>query len=75
MSRLPRISGEDTRNALIRNGYRLSHSRGSHFYLLHPSGKSLVCVPVHGSRLLPPKTLRSILRQAGLTVDEFRKMI
>ena len=30
-----------------------------------------VSVPVHGSHDLPPGTVRSILKQAGLTVEEF----
>jgi predicted RNA binding protein YcfA (HicA-like mRNA interferase family) len=30
-----------------------------------------VIVPVHGNRDIPPGTLRSILTQAGLPVDEF----
>ncbi|MDQ7826883.1 MAG: type II toxin-antitoxin system HicA family toxin [Candidatus Eremiobacteraeota bacterium] len=71
MSRLPRISGEDTKNALLRGGFRLSHVRGSHHYFLHPAGGSIVCIPVHGSRILPLKTLLSIIRQAKLTVEEF----
>ncbi|MHC9540438.1 MAG: type II toxin-antitoxin system HicA family toxin [Vulcanimicrobiota bacterium] len=74
MSKLPRICGEDVKNALLRGGYTLSHIRGSHHYLLYPGGGSLVCVPVHGSRTLPLKTLQSILRQAKLTVEEFRKL-
>jgi predicted RNA binding protein YcfA (HicA-like mRNA interferase family) len=36
-----------------------------------PPGAS-VPVPVHGTRDLPAGTLRSILRQAGLTADELR---
>lgn len=69
------ISGEDTRDALMRNGYRLFHSSGSHFYLLHPSANSLVCIPVYTGRHLPPTTLRSIIRQAGLPINEFRRML
>lgn len=48
-----------------------SHQRGSHVYLKHPDAPSLVTVPVHGNRDVPLGTLRSILAQAGLTVDEF----
>jgi predicted RNA binding protein YcfA (HicA-like mRNA interferase family) len=32
---------------------------------------ALVVVPVHGNRTLPIGTLRSIIRQSGLTEEEF----
>jgi predicted RNA binding protein YcfA (HicA-like mRNA interferase family) len=32
----------------------------------------LVVVPVHSGETLKPKTLASLLEQAGLSVDEFR---
>jgi len=34
-----------------------------------------VTVPVHGNRDLPPGTLKSILQQAGLTVDELVELL
>ncbi|MBI3469928.1 MAG: type II toxin-antitoxin system HicA family toxin [Candidatus Solibacter usitatus] len=70
MSRPPRVSGKDVLGALLRAGYAESHVRGSHHYLRKPGASGLVTVPVHGNRTLPPKTLQSILRQAGMTADE-----
>jgi len=34
-----------------------------------------VTVPVHAARDLKPGTLRSIIRQAGLTTEEFTKLL
>ncbi|MDH7578859.1 MAG: type II toxin-antitoxin system HicA family toxin [Bacillota bacterium] len=70
MTRLPRVSGKDTVKALKRAGYKLIHVRGSHHYLRQPGGR-LVCVPVHGNEILDLKTLRTILKQADLTIEEF----
>jgi len=70
MTRLPRVSGKDVVRALQRGGFRLVHVRGSHHYLEPPGGGLLVTVPVHGNRVLKPKTMKSILDQAGLTADE-----
>ena len=41
--------------------------------MLRKPAKSLckVSVPVHGSQDLPPGTVRSIIKQAGLTAEEF----
>ncbi len=57
-------------SALEKAGFELVHVRGSHHYLRRPSGSRLVVVPVHGNRDLPVGTLRSVLRQAGLTREE-----
>ena len=35
----------------------------------------MVVVPFHGGKDLKPGTLRSIIRQAGLTVDEFLDLL
>lgn len=72
--RLPRVSGKDVVRALRRGGFALHHIEGSHHYLVSPTGR-LVTVPVHGSRILKPKTLKSILEQAGLTVEELRELL
>ena len=69
MTRLPRVYGKDVVNALKRAGFKLSHIRGSHHYLRRP-GSGLVSVPVHAGEILDIKTLKSILEQAGLTVEE-----
>jgi len=75
MTRLPRVSGKDVVRALERGGFRLVHVRGSHHYLEPPGGGLVVTVPVHGSRVLKPKTMKSILGQAGLTADELARLL
>ncbi|MBC7335675.1 MAG: type II toxin-antitoxin system HicA family toxin [Clostridia bacterium] len=75
MTRLPRVSGKDVVRALQRGGFTLVHIRGSHHYLEPPGGGLLVTVPVHGSRVLKPKTLKSILDQAGLTKEELTGLL
>lgn len=42
--------------------------------VVHPDGRVAV-VPMHGGRDIPRGTLGSILRQAGLTVAEFRELL
>jgi predicted RNA binding protein YcfA (HicA-like mRNA interferase family) len=69
---LPRVSGEQTVRALARAGFAERSQRGSHRKLRHADGR-IVIVPMH--RELAPGTLRSILKQAGLSVDEFRELV
>lgn len=65
--RLPRISGEDA-GALERAGFQRVSQRGSHLKLRSDAGR-VVIVPLH--RELAIGTLRSIIRQSAMTVDEF----
>ena len=45
---------------------------GGHHVLVHPNDPTrTVTVPVHGSHDLKPGTLRAIVRQARLTIEEF----
>lgn len=75
MSRMPRVTGKEVMSALTRKGYRLIHIRGSHHYLEPPDGQGLVSVPVHAGKIIKPGTLKSILDQAGLSVNEFIELL
>jgi predicted RNA binding protein YcfA (HicA-like mRNA interferase family) len=55
---------------LERNGYLLKRVAGSHHIFYHPQLKKTVVVPVHGNRDIPNGTLRSIIKQAGISKDE-----
>jgi predicted RNA binding protein YcfA (HicA-like mRNA interferase family) len=74
LSRLPRISGQKAARALSKAGYELDRQRGSHMVLrqVRSPFRRLV-VPSH--KELPKGTLRAIIRQAGLTVDEFLALL
>ena len=68
--RQPRISGKDVVAALKCAGFIPVYIEGSHHYLEPPEGGTLVTVPVHTNKILRPKTLKSIMNQAGLTIQE-----
>ncbi|HKP54598.1 MAG TPA: type II toxin-antitoxin system HicA family toxin [Chloroflexia bacterium] len=75
MPRLPRASGKEVLQALQREGFQLSHVRGSHHYLKQPGVTALVVVPIHGNQPLPTGPLRSILKQAGLTTEDLIRLL
>jgi predicted RNA binding protein YcfA (HicA-like mRNA interferase family) len=57
---------------LLKAGFVVDRIVGSHHVLVHPSDpRRTVTVPVHAARDLKRGTLRSIIRQAGFTVEEF----
>ncbi|MBI5191284.1 MAG: type II toxin-antitoxin system HicA family toxin [Nitrospirae bacterium] len=70
MTKLPAVSGKEICKALERAGYFMDYRTGSHIILRNenPPYRRLT-VPNHKD--VAKGTLRSIMRQAGLTVDEF----
>ena len=73
MSKLPVLSGEDCIKALAQAGFYFHHQRGSHVVLRRDEPRSMLVVPNH--RELDRGTLRAIIRQAGLSLDEFVRLL
>jgi predicted RNA binding protein YcfA (HicA-like mRNA interferase family) len=55
-----------------RIGYTVDHQTGSHIILRHASGRRLT-VPNH--RHLAKGTLRALIREAGLTKEQFTELL
>ena len=73
--RLPALKPREVVRALERGGFFVHHTTGSHRILKHPEHPELrITVPFH-RRDLKHGTLRSIVRQAGFTVEEFQKLL
>lgn len=74
MTKLPRVSGREAVRAFARIGYEVDRQRGSHLVLRHrdPPHRRLV-VPDH--REIAKGTLRKLVREAGLTVEEFSELL
>ncbi len=73
MSKLPQISGRECVRALERAGFAVIRQKGSHIFMARENPFASVTVPNH--KELKPGTLRSVIRQAGLTVDEFLALL
>jgi predicted RNA binding protein YcfA (HicA-like mRNA interferase family) len=72
MVRLPQLSGEAICRALESAGFHRASQRGSHVKMRHPDGRTAI-VPDH--REVRDGTLRSILRQAGLSREAFEVLV
>jgi predicted RNA binding protein YcfA (HicA-like mRNA interferase family) len=75
MTRPPIVSGRETVAALERIGYVVVRQKGSHMRLRHPSNSVRAPTTVPDHRELKQGTLRAILRDAGLSVEEFVALI
>jgi predicted RNA binding protein YcfA (HicA-like mRNA interferase family) len=74
--RLPVIDGRRVVRALTAAGFVVDRIVGSHHVMKHPGDPArTVTVPCHAGRDLKPGTLRAIIRQSGLTVDEFSELL
>ena len=72
MSRLPRVSGDEAIKAFGRLGYRSVRQSGSHVRM-KCEGRQPLTVPRH--KELKQGTLRSLIKDAGLTVEEFTRAL
>lgn len=75
MPKLPRdASGEQVIRALKKVGYVHDHTAGSHAVLLHPRDpRKRLVVPLH--RVVKVGTLGKIIKDTGLTADEFIELM
>jgi len=73
MSKLPVLSGENCVKALAKAGFYLKRQEGSHVTLRRDEPFCQLVVPLH--KELDRGTLRAIIRQAGLSVSEFTKLL
>jgi len=74
MTKLPVVSGKDAVKALMKIGYDVDHQRGSHIVLRqNASPFRRITIPNH--KEISKGTLRTIIREAGLTVEEFSELL
>jgi predicted RNA binding protein YcfA (HicA-like mRNA interferase family) len=73
MSRLPVISGQKCVRALSKAGFYVRRQHSSHIILRRDEPFCQVVVPDH--KELDRGTLRAIIRDAGLSIDEFISLL
>jgi predicted RNA binding protein YcfA (HicA-like mRNA interferase family) len=75
MAKLPSLTARKLIQALLRAGFVEDRQKGSHLILIHPGTKARTVVPVHSGRTIKEPLLRAIIRDAGLSVDEFIALV
>jgi predicted RNA binding protein YcfA (HicA-like mRNA interferase family) len=74
MPTVPSVRGERVVRALERAGFKVARVTGSHYIMRHPDGRGTT-VPVHAARDVAKGTLRGILADAGITVEELQRLL
>ena len=69
MAALPVVSARDAVKAFERLGWTVARQNSSHIIMVHPDQNATLSIPDHHE--VARGTLRSLIRHANLTVDEF----
>lgn len=70
MPKLPTLTPSELIKILLINGFIIDRVKGSHHILFNANNKLRVVVPMH-KKDLPKGTLYEIIKQSGLTIEEF----
>jgi predicted RNA binding protein YcfA (HicA-like mRNA interferase family) len=70
---MPSAKARDFQRVCRHLGFILKRTTGSHERWNHPDGRA-VTIPIHGGREIGPPLFHKILRQIGLSLEDFEKM-
>jgi len=74
MPKLPAITPKKIIKILLKSGFKLDRTKGSHQIYYHDVLRKRVVVPMH-KKDLPKGTLLEILKQAGISKDDLSKLL
>ena len=70
---MPSATAREFQKVATQLGFTKSRQTGSHERWTHPDGRA-VTIPVHGGGEIGPPLFHKILRQLGVSADEFQKL-
>ena len=74
MGRFPTLGAKEVILVFKKAGFEENRQTGSHLVLKHPTTKRRVVVPMHVGDI-KRGTLRQIIKDAGMTEEEFRELL
>lgn len=74
MPKLPVVKGSKLLRTLFKAGFSKHHQVGSHIQLKHKDGRRTT-IPYHPSKEIPRGTLKAIISDLDISVEEFVKLI
>ena len=74
MPKLPQVNARRLVAALKRGGFVVCRQTGSHVFLHQPVTRRTTVVPAH-AKTLKPELVAGILKQAGISEDEFLDLL
>lgn len=74
MPKLPIVKAKELLKLLLKNGFYKHHQVGSHIQLKHADGRRLT-IPYHPSQEIRKGTLKGIINDLEISVEEFIKLL
>lgn len=74
-SKVPRLKYDELLRILRKAGYKEQRQRGSHIRLWRERDKRLITAVMHKGKDVPIGTLRAILKDAGIDLDELQNLL
>jgi predicted RNA binding protein YcfA (HicA-like mRNA interferase family) len=74
MPPVPSVRGERLVRALEQAGFKVARVAGSHHVMRHPDGRGTT-VPVHAGKDVAKGTLRNILADTRLTIEDLQRLL
>lgn len=71
---MPSATARQLQTAARRLGFTKTRQTGSHERWNHPDGRA-VTIPLHGGQEIGPPLIFKILRQLGVTLEQFQKLV
>ena len=75
MTKLPRTTAKNLIRVLKKVGFYEHHQVGSHITLKSSDGTKRVVVPYHAGKIIKPKTLKAMLKDAELSLEDLVKLL
>jgi len=72
--KLPRVTADKMIKVVEKSGFFLARQSGGHKIYKNESGRR-VTIPYHAGKTLHPKVVKSILRDADLSIEEFKQLL
>ncbi len=70
----PRVTASQIIKVLEKSGFFLARQSGSHLIYKNPEGRRAT-VPYHAGKVLHPKILRNIIKEADISIGKLRTLL
>ncbi len=74
MSKIPSVDAKTLEKVLLKIGFKKIRQKGSHVFYRHPDGR-YTTLPFHLSKDVPRILVRIVLKEIGLSVDDFNEFL
>ena len=75
MTKLPVVTGDKVVKAFSKAGWVVARQKGSHVIMVKEGSPVILTVPVHKNKPVKRGTLRDLIKDAGMSVEEFCNLL